>query len=172
MFERPRWLRALAACAGVGLAGVVGCVTRSDRPRLPPPPADPSVDRLVVGVSPPQDSDADGTFDLVQASVHFFDDAYPQSVAASGRMTAQIRDVRTKRELYAWSFESDAVDESRRVSPVGPVHWLDLRMDPAVAAWVASDLSSPAVDLRLAFEPANGGPVVGRVVESVPWTRR
>lgn len=156
-------------CLAVTVCSLVGCVVRSDRPRVPRSPRDPVIDRVLLSVAPPRDTNADGTTDAVIAVVHFFDSSYPLSLASDGQMSFQL--VAEGQDLYAWTFSVPEVVRARQRSQVGIVHEFDLRMDESVASWIAGDLRTTLVDLRASFSPSGGDPDVGDLFRGIPWNR-
>lgn len=150
----------LGVAAGFGPAG---CVAR-DTNRLGPPPRMPTIDQIVVSVTPATDGDADGQLDTVRVSVHMFDDVYPAPISARGELIFELVEQGEGRQLYRWSFDADDVSAARQRVQAGVVHWFTLRLDPAVASWTGG-----VTDLRVRFVGEGSSRAIARVHRGVRW---
>ncbi|MEO0512609.1 MAG: hypothetical protein AAF108_06895 [Planctomycetota bacterium] len=164
-----RALRAGAFGLVAGLvAGVVaGCVV-VDRTRPPPRPREVSPDRLVLSVTNPVDTDADGANDAMRASVYLFDNDYDLSIASPGSMTFRLS-AGERGVVYEWPFEPLAMRGRRQRSAVGDVYVFDLRMDRSVAGWLARTRPAGSVELRATFRSSGAGEPVAGVYPIAQW---
>lgn len=141
-----------------------GCVAAS-RSNLGPAPRDPSIARIVVSVTPTSDSDADGSLDTFQASVHMFDATYQAPLSAPGQVTFELIEPGSNRQLYRWSFDEAAVEDARQAVQVGIVHWFELRLDTAVSRWMPR-----VTDLRVVFRGADAPNPIAQVHRGIRWS--
>ena len=134
---------------------------RAQRPRTPPrQPSNLTAESVVLTVSQfPDDTDADGFADSVQARVHLFsaDPRYPLPVAPDGSFRFFILGP-DGRAMAQWTFDPAQAAAHRQVSGVGVGYAFVLDLAAAGAEHVQRQDGT----LRCEFIPESGAPVSSR----------
>lgn len=142
---------AFAFLCGGSLWVAGGCVTENKFHKPPAQPEWVQPQNLSLFATFPEDTDGNGYYDTLTATVYLFDQRFPAPVRVPGAFEFTLLN-RDGKPIATWKRDAAQTSAAERAMPAGPGYFftLDLR-DAGI-----EKLPSQVVDLGATFMPQNG----------------